>query len=111
MDTRVFFFDSQTNELKLTETPVDCSLKRARAILLGEKLEYHPVTGEPRVLNTRGATALDNSVTGVTMIDLLDTEWVYSPEELGSEGLDRIDEEEGTGTKEPHLAWRVLGIT
>eukprot|EP00116_Pleurobrachia_bachei_P015303 sb/3475565/ len=45
------------------------------------------------------------------MIDLLDTEWVYNPEELGSEGLDRIDEEEGTGTKEPHQAWRVLGVT
>ena len=105
------FFDSRTSELKLTETPVDCGLKRARATLLGGKLEYHPVTGEPRVLNTTGASALDNSVTGVPMIDLLDTEWVYNPEELGSEGFDRIDEEEGTGTKEPHLAWQVLGVT
>ena len=105
------FLDSRTNEVRLEETPVECSKKKAAATLLGGRLEYHPVKGEPRAMNVTGATALDGSVSGVPMIDLLNTDWVYNPEELGSDDLDRQEEEEETRTEEPHLAWRVLGIT
>ena len=43
------------------------------------------------------------------MIDLLNADWAYSPDELEKEDLDRQDKE--VETNHPHVVWRILGVT
>ena len=98
------YLESETNEVRGVQ-----SSPRGRLTMVNQRLEYHPTSGKPRVLNATEVFTLDSSAAGVPMIDLLNTDWAYSPDELEKEDLDRQDKE--VETNHPHVVWRILGVT